>query len=313
MFGEDSPRSIQLPDNFLVGRNSPVVVEHNVSYTRLGNQVPQNQHNHQHNHQHHPNHLDNSRRLPHLNRFRSHSEVDGVRDADDKDRPPGGGSGGAGGNDEDARFLRLAHEALVATTAKLDMLVDPTIEDLLTRLQYASLPHGNPIKRSQNITANENGQLMIQNFYEGFPNMSNDIFTGNHNHPLNANNTGWNFLLDEDKRKEQPPELRSQREKPPPPQPVDLKLEAEDEVAPLDRKNKPQRKFPCPNCDMLFRRSSDLKRHGKQHLEIPANICPSCGKGFARKDALKRHKGTLTCKRNEQKGLYERNLQYLRE
>ncbi|PSK40506.1 hypothetical protein C7M61_000151 [Candidozyma pseudohaemuli] len=274
MFGEDSPRSIQLPDNYLVGRNSPVVVEQNVSYTR-GNPT--------HGVQQSLLPLD-PRRLP--NRFRNHSEA----------RENGNGNGN--GNDEDARFLRLAHEALVATTAKLNMLVDPTIEDLLTRLQYALLPHGNPIKRSQNITANENGQLMIQNFYDGFPNMSNDIFTGTHNHPLNSNNSGWNFLLDEEKKKS---EIKQEPE------------EEEDKVPALDRKNKLQRKFPCPDCDMLFRRSSDLKRHGKQHLEIPANICPSCGKGFARRDALKRHQGTLTCKRNELKGLYEKNLTYLRE
>lgn len=274
MFGEDSPRSIQLPDNYLVGRNSPVVVEQNVSYTRgnPGHSVQQNQS------------PPDQRRLP--QRFRNQAET----------RENGNGS------DEDARFLRLAHEALVATTAKLNMIVDPTIEDLLTRLQYALLPHGNPIKRSQNITANESGQLMIQNFYDGFPNMSNDIFTGTHNHPLNANNSGWNFLLDEEKNKVETKEEPKEEDE----------EDEDDEVVP-ERKNKLQRKFPCPDCDMLFRRSSDLKRHGKQHLEIPANICPSCGKGFARKDALKRHKGTLTCKRNELKGLYDENLKYLRK
>ena len=62
---------------------------------------------------------------------------------------------------------------------------------------------------------------------------------------------------------------------------------------------------------MSFRRSSDLKRHEKQHLSIPPNICEHCGKGFARKDALKRHIGTLTCKRNADKKLYVENLNYL--
>lgn len=295
IFGEDSPRSVQLPDNYLIGRNSPVVVEHNVSYTRLG--VP-NQAN------------DASRRLP--QRFRGQYE-EGTRNS--QHATNGGNEVEGNGSDEDARFLRLAHEALVATTAKSNMLVDPTIEDLLTRLQYALLPHGNPIKRSQNINTNENGQLMIQNFYEQFPNMSNDIFTSTNNHPLNSDNSGWNFLLDKDEKKEhnqnatQPPELGSQRHD----KARSVTNESDDEVSSLDRGSKLQRKFPCPDCNMLFRRSSDLKRHGKQHLEIPANICPSCGKGFARKDALKRHKGTLTCKRNKEKGLHAKNLRYLRD
>ena len=149
---------------------------------------------------------------------------------------------------EDQQFLSLAKEALEATR-----IVDPTISDLLTRLQYASSPHGNPIKSGGNIQTNENGQLMIQEFYNSFPNMDNNIFTG------------------------------SQIE--------------------------PERKYGCDKCDMMFKRSSDLKRHEKQHLDIPANICDLCGKGFARKDALKRHSGTATCKRNAEKGVYKENLE----
>ena len=59
--------------------------------------------------------------------------------------------------------------------------------------------------------------------------------------------------------------------------------------------------FPCQQCHMIFRRSSDLRRHERQHLSILPNICTLCGKGFARKDALKRHFDTQTCKRNRQK------------
>lgn len=151
---------------------------------------------------------------------------------------------------EDQQFLSLAKEALEATK-----IVDPTISDLLTRLQYASSPHGNPIKRGGNIQTNENGQLMIQEFYNSFPNLDNNIFTG------------------------------SQPE------------------------TEPERKYGCDKCDMTFKRSSDLKRHEKQHLDIPANVCELCGKGFARKDALKRHSGTATCKRNAEKGVYKENLQ----
>lgn len=62
-----------------------------------------------------------------------------------------------------------------------------------------------------------------------------------------------------------------------------------------------EKKFPCQQCQMVFRRSSDLRRHERQHLPILPNICTLCGKGFARKDALKRHFDTQTCKRNRQK------------
>lgn len=241
MFG-DSPPGIQSP-GFTFQRNTPVVIEQNVSYARS---------------------------VPETKPEPRKSEVE---------------------SDEDARFLRLAREALVATSKETNLIVDPTIQDLLQRLQYALSPHGNPIKRLESIRANENGQLMIQNFYEGFPNLSNDIFTGSSNHPANPQNPGWNFLVDRNASRSATPE-------------------AESPVESAPKKNDP--KFPCQHCAMSFRRSSDLKRHEKQHLKIPANICPQCGKGFARKDALKRHLGTLTCKRNADKKLYHDNLNYLR-
>lgn len=207
-----------------------------------------------------------------------------------RDRPPD--------LDEDVRFLRLAHEALVATSKESNLIVDPTIQDVLARLQYALSPHGNPIKQSQSIQANENGQLMIQSFYDGFPNLSNDIFTSStNNHPTNKNNPGWNFLLDKEEAEKSPPSSPE-------------KADSHSDV-PVSRR-KGDRKFPCSSCNMLFRRSSDLKRHEKKHFLIPANICPDCGKGFARKDALKRHAGTLTCKKNSEKKLYASNLNYLR-
>lgn len=62
-----------------------------------------------------------------------------------------------------------------------------------------------------------------------------------------------------------------------------------------------ERKHPCSKCELVFLRSSDLKRHEKAHLLVLPNICSRCGKGFARKDALKRHFNTLTCTRNRNK------------
>lgn len=199
---------------------------------------------------------------------------------------------------EDEQFLKLAKEALVATASTSSNLVDPTINDLLTRLQYASSPHGNPIKKSDDITINDSGQLNIQEFYQSFPNLSNDVFkekdfSENHHfkekdfsenhHPTN-NSQGWNFLIPKEDEKEK---------------------ENDELDKSLDRK------FHCVSCVQTFKRSLDLKRHEKQHLIIPPSICNLCGKGFARKDALKRHRGTLTCKRNFDKKLYLDNLQFL--
>lgn len=194
--------------------------------------------------------------------------------------------------DEDARFIRLAHDALVATSTESNLIVDPTIQDLLARLRYVLSPHGNPIRNAENIHANENGQLMIQKFYKDFPNLSNDIFGATpsstlESEPANTKNEGWNFLMDK----------------------VSPSPSTENSDSQISFGG---RKFPCDNCAMSFHRSSDLKRHEKQHLKIPANICPQCGKGFARKDALKRHLGTLTCKRNASKKLYRNNLTYLK-
>lgn len=193
--------------------------------------------------------------------------------------------------DEDARFIRLAHEALVATSTESNLIVDPTIQDLLARLRYVLSPHGNPIRNAENIHANESGQLMIQKFYKDFPNLSNDIFGGSAhasetNDSIDTKNEGWNFLMDKSS-----------------PSPSTENSDTQNSIG--------ARKFPCDNCAMSFNRSSDLKRHEKQHLKIPANICPQCGKGFARKDALKRHLGTLTCKRNASKKLYRHNLDFL--
>ncbi|CUM45392.1 uncharacterized protein AC631_05187 [Debaryomyces fabryi] len=235
-------------------------------------------------------------------------------------------------SDEDERFLRLAREALVATATAAKnnsdgLLVDPTIHDLLTRLQYVSSPHGNPIRRSDKIRANENGQLMIQDFYQNFPNLSNDIFSENkfggadildHQHqrpePHSARNEDWNFLIGEPLHLELKESRAAHNQEQTIPHATDENSTSVlSDNSQLDKSGKEDedRKFLCSKCTMSFRRSSDLKRHEKQHLSIPPNICELCGKGFARKDALKRHSGTLTCKRNADRKLYVENLNYL--
>ncbi|EGW32757.1 uncharacterized protein SPAPADRAFT_149927 [Spathaspora passalidarum NRRL Y-27907] len=223
---------------------------------------------------------------------------------------------------EDQRFLRLARDALVATaqgvSGQNNQLVDPTISDLLTRLQYASSPHGNPISQSEKIRADNEGKLMIQGFYSQFPNLSNDIFTGSPNRPKEDNyghqpqsvhnpsgdEEGWNFLIGDSTRTSTLMEQTSSGSR-------SQSISISRKSSTTGDSDNPARKFLCDKCSMSFRRSSDLKRHEKQHLSIPPNICELCGKGFARKDALKRHMGTLTCKRNSEKKLYIDNLNYL--
>lgn len=305
MFSGDSPpRGVQLPQGYkFLQRKSPVVIEQNVSYTRSDQQAGPSDKTQSF------NNVEPGRRLLlFLDNSNTGNGSNGSADGSgtslatagvsshlrSQSQQQNGSEQQNNQTDEDAQFLRLAHDALVATSKGGNLIVDPTIQDLLRRLQYALSPHGNPIKRLESIQANENGQLMIQSFYNGFPNMSNDIFTGSNN-PSNADNPGWNFLIDKKQSASESPE------------PGD----SPDELGGLGRKN--ERKFPCTSCTMSFRRSSDLKRHEKQHLSIPANICPQCGKGFARKDALKRHLGTLTCKRNADKKLYHKNLRYLKD
>lgn len=203
-------------------------------------------------------------------------------------------------SEEDEKFFKLAKEAIVHTASVAannnQHQVDPTLSDLFMRLQYVSSPHGNPIKSGENIRVNDNGQLMIHEFYENFPNLNNDIFQ--HNPKPYA-------LVGDNPLKNQLHEPMS-----------NLRTTSPDNggrsYSPGLGASEEERKYECSKCSMTFKRSSDLKRHEKQHLEIPPNICHLCGKGFARKDALKRHVGTATCKRNAEKQLYIENLQFLK-
>lgn len=167
---------------------------------------------------------------------------------------------------------------------------------------------------------------------------NNSKFSSNHHHP-SGNEPGWSFLIDEPSTKATSsvvsnttpstittniiPESESKLKRESsitsiinPSTTTDINSTTNNDSKKTSTKNRkysqdPTRKFPCDKCPMSFRRSSDLKRHEKQHLTIPPNICQFCGKGFARKDALKRHIGTLTCKRNADKKLYIDNLNYL--
>ncbi|WEJ93426.1 transcriptional regulator of sulfur amino acid metabolism [Yamadazyma tenuis] len=224
--------------------------------------------------------------------------------------------------EEDHRFFKLAKEAIVATakaTAQSagpnKQILDPTLNDLFMRLQYVSSPHGNPIKNGENIQVNEKGQLMIQDFYQNFPNLNNDIFqtpgTGTSNgHASGASDTTsyWNSSRQHQGGNRNPLIGANPLIGVPSYSHESTAVSATATGEERRSQSPEERKFQCSRCTMNFKRSSDLKRHENQHLTIPPNICEFCGKGFARKDALKRHVGTATCKRNADKKLYMDNL-----
>ncbi|CAH6723544.1 hypothetical protein CLIB1444_16S01178 [[Candida] jaroonii] len=221
-------------------------------------------------------------------------------------------------SEEDERFFKLAKEALVHTANVTQKNVDPTLNDLFKRLQYVSSPHGNPIKSGENIKVNDNGQLMIHEFYDNFPNFNNNVFERSNGligeNPLKNLGIAPQPNDSSNKIPENISNFPNVNNLPNNLQNPNLNdLPNFNRPMQLDfNKNEEERKYECLKCSMNFKRSSDLKRHEKQHLSIPPNICEFCGKGFARKDALKRHVGTATCKRNAEKKLYIDNLEFLK-
>lgn len=229
---------------------------------------------------------------------------------------------------EGARFLRMAHEALVSTAAGMSTnqagLIDPTIQDLLKRLQYASVTHA---RRQLHFDAEKKEPYqLVPGFYDTFPNftdsevfpyvsLNHQSYERNDNH-IQKNNADLRGFSPSKHRDSVWNAIENSIIGPLPQnmpinhQEISLATSGE-KLVPVSSSKEGERKFFCVKCSMCFRRSSDLKRHEKQHLSIPANICSYCGKGFARKDALKRHMGTLTCKRNAEKELYSLNLEYL--
>ena len=230
---------------------------------------------------------------------------------------------------EGARFLRMAHEALVSTATGISSdnagLIDPTIQDLLKRLQYASVTHAR--RQLHFVAEKQERNKLVPGFYDTFPNFNDsEIFPyiSLSHQPYDRNNSQPQ-KNNADLRGFSPPEHQDSvwstiensiiglqpQKMPTSHEDISLATSAS-KLFPISSSKEGDRKFFCAKCSMCFRRSSDLKRHEKQHLSIPANICSYCGKGFARKDALKRHMGTLTCKRNAEKELYSLNLEYLR-
>lgn len=232
---------------------------------------------------------------------------------------------------EDLVFLRAASEVVKLHESK----IDPTIKDVLNRLQYSNSPHGgmpismeylkaidspdNNIMNNNNINNDlelNNRMSMLSTSEQNLPNYSNtsshSLSTSISNDDINSNSALSQSYI--------PPFTENPLRKPPtnldfPQFSLDI-FKNEDQTGSLNPTDKHRtaiskavninsnesddmpRNFKCPECNISFKRSSDLKRHEKIHLKTPPNICSQCHKGFARRDALKRHIGTLTCNRN---------------
>ncbi|SCU95361.1 LANO_0E10132g1_1 [Lachancea nothofagi CBS 11611] len=178
---------------------------------------------------------------------------------------------------EDTVFFQQAAEAIVATSLKSSS-VDPTIRELLTRLKYVD--HNKSATRMPQQIPSENKSVL--NYFDQL--LNNVESTSSGTDEQMSSTVRYSGIK---KRKTSETGDSVQKD--------DTKdnTSADDESA--------AKKFPCAKCELVFRRSSDLRRHERAHLPILPNICSLCGKGFARKDALKRHFDTMTCKRNREK------------
>lgn len=174
---------------------------------------------------------------------------------------------------EDAVFFRQAAEAIVATSLNVGN-VDPTIRELLSRIKYVN-PEPKENGTNKNARTNTDSDVLLM---DGFK-------TGGHKGSSSDSNGGEPTLVFN--RKERQNEEKG--------------VGNGEELQETKESNGPDRQFHCAKCKLVFRRSSDLRRHERTHLPVLPNICSQCGKGFARKDALKRHFDTLTCRRNRSK------------
>ncbi|AGO13632.1 AaceriAGL246Wp [[Ashbya] aceris (nom. inval.)] len=203
---------------------------------------------------------------------------------------------------EDRLFFERAAEAIMQTSINRDK-VDPTIRELLNRIKYT-----NPDKKGTGGFTRQSdatvGYAEARDRSAGLPTLVGSEKSSVLNY--------FDKLLTAGRPPSAPGSARPERARE-----ASLAYLSEDELLTKKRKASPGvaletsggpeetahdgKRFHCSKCELVFRRSGDLRRHEKVHLPILPNICSLCGKGFARKDALKRHFGTLTCKRNRQK------------
>ncbi|SCV03261.1 LAME_0H09010g1_1 [Lachancea meyersii CBS 8951] len=185
---------------------------------------------------------------------------------------------------EDSIFFRQAAEALVATSLN-SANVDPTIKELLSRLKYVD-SQKSIARAPQQIIAPENKNVL--NYF--------DQLLSNHDIASPSTESSLHGSSDYTANKK-----RKRFETVEPVRRDDTKDRHKANNSGTGSADDEGKKFPCAKCELVFRRSSDLRRHERAHLPILPNICSLCGKGFARKDALKRHFDTMTCKRNREK------------
>lgn len=227
---------------------------------------------------------------------------------------------------EESTFFKQAAEAIVATSLNISN-VDPTIKELLKRIKSNGIDFNRiaepsnateTLPSSQNI---HNTQLDVQQVPKIHNNnatvipsnvLKSNIALNNSHSPqesvslipsessvngrlkfakediLSTESVFSSFMDSNDNNEKELIAIS--------PESNATKIKAKDKSL-----NKLEKKYPCSLCDLVFFRSSDLRRHEKAHSLILPHICSRCGKGFARKDALKRHFNTLTCDRNRKK------------
>ncbi|KAG7903233.1 hypothetical protein KL935_000765 [Ogataea polymorpha] len=267
--------------------------------------------------------------------------------------------------DEDLEFFKLANEVV----KKHQYRIDPTIRDILNRLQYAHSPHGGLPMAREYLGVQADGLIGQREFPSAaemeprgsrssdmFPHLDQDVFKRQQQYPnghvgsslyaqhAELQNTELisqlaasiksmdpvaqrellqklSGAISTNGSSQSPTSSSTHSQQLPLLQELGFQRIAQNtrEKEQVTNSNhltatspEPQPKsHVCGTCSMTFKRSSDLKRHEKIHLEVPPNICPQCRKGFARKDALKRHIDTLTCKRNRERLLSKLNEENL--